>query len=228
MNETLWILMLIANFSLITLAYRMWGKTGLYVWVAISTIIANVQVLKTVSIFGMVATLGNIVYATSFLATDILSENHGKKEARRAVYIGFFSLICTTLIMQIALAFIPDASDYAQNNLSVIFGILPRIAVASLSAYWCSQLHDVWAYEFWRKRFPAKKHIWLRNNASTMVSQFIDTTAFTAIAFTGVFTASVWWQIFWSTYILKWIVAACDTPFVYLARHLKDRGNVPV
>ncbi len=58
----------------------MWGKTGLYVWVAISTIIANVQVLKTVSIFGMVATLGNIVYATSFLATDILSENHGRRK----------------------------------------------------------------------------------------------------------------------------------------------------
>lgn len=228
MNEILWVLMLIVNFSLITFSYRVWGKTGLYVWVAIATIIANIQVIKTVSIFGMVATLGNIVYATSFLATDILSENHGKREATQAVYIGFFALISTTVVMQLALGFIPDKSDFAQYPLSVIFGILPRVAVASLAAYWCSQLHDVWAYEFWKKRFPSKKHIWIRNNASTMVSQFIDTTVFTAIAFTGVFSTNVWWQIFWSTYALKWIVAVCDTPFIYLARYLKDRGNVPV
>jgi hypothetical protein len=226
MNELLWFLMLVANFSLITVAYRLWGKTGLYVWVAIAAIIANVQVIKTVSLFWMAATLGNIVYATSFLATDILSENHGKKEAKRAVYIGFFSLISTTVIMQIALAFEPHHSDFSQEHLSAIFGLLPRIALASLAAYWCSQLHDVWAYDFWKKRFPDRKHIWLRNNASTMVSQLIDTAVFTSLAFLGVFSAHVWWQIFWSTYILKWVVAVLDTPFIYLARKLKDEGKI--
>ncbi len=66
MNEILWFLMLVVNFALITVAYRWWGKTGLYVWVAIAAIIANVQVIKTVSLFWMAATLGNIVYGHFF------------------------------------------------------------------------------------------------------------------------------------------------------------------
>ena len=74
MNELYWILMLVLNFALIMAAFRLWGRVGLFVWVPISVIVANIQVTKNVSLFGLEATLGNIVYATGFLATDILSE----------------------------------------------------------------------------------------------------------------------------------------------------------
>jgi len=88
-------------------------------------------------------------------------------------------------------------------------------------------MHDVWAYDFWRKRFPGLRLIWLRNNASTMVSQFIDSTVFTVLAFWGVFPVSVLVQIFWTTYLLKWIVGVADTPFIYLARSWHDQGKIP-
>ncbi len=226
MNELLWLLMLGCNFAGISLAYRFWGKTGLYSWIALAAILANVQVLKTVNLFGLTATLGNIVYATSFLATDILSENHGTKAAKQGVFVGFFVLIASTLIMQIALLFRPDATDMVQEALHTIFSVLPRITAASLCAYLLSQWHDVWAYDFWRNKFPLKRHIWIRNNGSTLVSQAIDSAVFVLLAFLGTFPPGVLLEIFVSTYILKGVVALADTPFVYLARNWKDQGRI--
>jgi uncharacterized integral membrane protein (TIGR00697 family) len=226
MNEWLWLLMLLVNFLAILLAYRIFGKTGLYIWIPIATIVANVQVLKTVDIFSITATLGNIVYATSFLVTDILSENYGRKEASKAVKIGFFSLISMTVLMYIALKFVPSVDDFAQESLETIFGIMPRIALASLTAYLISQFHDIWMYNLIKRKFPAERFIWLRNNGSTMISQLLDTTVFCFIAFTGLFPWSVFWQIFWTTYLLKWLVAAADTPFIYIASYWHRREVV--
>lgn len=218
-NVWLWILELAVCYIGILLAYRLFGKSGLYVWIAMTTIIANIQVLKTIELFGMVTTLGNVIYGTSFLATDILSENHSRKEARNGVFIGIFAIVFTTIIMQMSLKFIPDASDFAQSSMEVLFSILPRVTLASITAYFVSQLHDVWAYHFWKKRRP--KHLWLRNNASTMVSQLIDSVIFHAIAFIGIFPFPIVIQIFLVSYAMKWLVALIDTPFIYLARKMK-------
>lgn len=226
MNELLWITMLLVNFGAILFSYRIWGKAGLYLWVPIAVIIANIQVTKTVELFGLTATLGNIVYATSFLVTDILSENYGKKDAVKAVGMGFFSLIVLTVLMNIALFFTPDSSDFAHGSLATIFSIMPRIAIGSLVAYGISQLHDIWAYDFWKKRFPSVKFIWLRNNMSTLVSQILDTLIFTFIAFWGVFDSTVLIDILVTTYLLKLVVGLIDTPFLYIARGWHDRRLV--
>ncbi len=225
-NILLWILLLIINFGLILIAYRLFGKAGLYSWMAIAAILANIQVLKTVELFGMVATLGNIIYGTSFLCTDILTENYNKEEAQKGVWIGFFSLISTVIIMTICLWFIPHESDFAQSSLETIFSIMPRIAAASLIAYLVSNMHDIWAYNFWRRKFPSFRNIWIRNNLSTMTSQLIDSVIFSSIAFWGVFESNIFWQIFISTFIIKMIVAACDTPFLYIAAKWKNKGSV--
>lgn len=228
-NEILWLAMLLANFLLIILAYRLFGKWGLIMWIPISVIVANIQVVQTIELFGFVATLGNIVYASSFLVTDILSENYGKKEAQKAVWIGFFSLISMTLLMNLALQFQPLAGDEfattAHDATHTIFSLMPRIAIASLSAYLLSQRHDVWAYHFWRKRFPGENQIWLRNNLSTVISQMIDSSVFVLIAFLGVFETSVLLEIFLTTYFLKFIVAAADTPFIYWGKRIYKKGN---
>jgi uncharacterized integral membrane protein (TIGR00697 family) len=228
-NEILWLAMLLANFLLIILAYRLFGKWGLVMWIPISVIVANIQVIQTVELFGLVATLGNIVYATSFLVTDILSENYGKEEAKKAVWIGFFSLISMTFLMNLALEFLPlEGDEFAgitHEATSTIFSLMPRIAVASLAAYLLSQRHDVWAYHFWKNHFPKDHQIWLRNNLSTMVSQLIDSVVFVAIAFWGVYELPVLIEILLTTYFLKWIVAAADTPFVYWSKKIHKRNR---
>jgi len=217
-NETLWTILLLANFGAILTAYRLFGKIGLYIWIPVATILANIQVLKMVDLLTIGVTLGNITYASSFLVTDILSENYGKTSARKAVLIGFFSLAATVIIMNIALKFKPNEFDFIQESLNNIFAILPRIALASLVAYGISQLHDVWAYSFWKNRLPGWKFLWLRNNASTMISQLLDSVIFTFIAFWGLLPQGEFIQILVTTYILKWIVAVIDTPFLYFAK----------
>lgn len=229
MNELFWFAMLMMNFGMILLAYRLFGKMGLFIWVPISVIIANIQVIQGVELFGFAATLGNVVYASSFLVTDILSENYGKAEANKAVWIGFFSLITMTLLMNMALAFKPMNDDFSlsiYDSISTIFTFMPRIVVASLLAYFLSQKHDVWAYHFWKKRFSGMKYLWLRNNLSTMVSQLIDSLLFTVVAFYGVYETDMLIEIMITTYVLKWAVAAADTPFVYVANKMKNRNVV--
>lgn len=227
-NEIFWFAELLLNFLLIILAYRLFGKWGLIMWIPVSVIVANIQVVQTVQIFGTVATLGNVVYATSFLITDILSENYGKEEAKKAVWIGFFSLISMTLLMNITLLYIPLAGDafalQAHEATKTIFSLMPRIALASLTAYMLSQQHDVWAFHFWKNKFPLHRHLWIRNNLSTFVSQLIDSGVFVMIAFYGVFETSVLFEIFLTTYFLKFIVAAADTPFVYWGKRIHKKG----
>ncbi len=228
-NEMLWVIMLIVNFACILFAYKKYGRIGLFCWIPISVIIANIQVVLLVDIFGFGTTLGNIVYASGFLVTDILSENYGEEDAKKAVGIGFFSLISMTLIMQIAVAFAPTQVSEGMANydaVKTIFSFMPRIVFAGLAAYGISQKHDVWAYAFWKKKFSGRKNIWIRNNLSTMTSQFLDNGVFTLLAFWGVFPTEVLWEIFWTTYIMKWVVAFFDTPFVYLAESLKNKGKI--
>jgi len=225
-NELLWLLLLLTNFFSILIAYRFFGKTGLYIWIPISTILANIQVLKMVDLFSIGVTLGNITYASSFLVTDILSENYDKKSAQKSVFIGFFSLSATVVIMNLALMFKPNEFDFIQESLKNIFSLLPRIALASLAAYAISQLHDVWAYNFWKERFPGMRFLWLRNNASTMVSQLLDSVIFTFIAFWSLLPDNEFFEILITTYLLKLIVAAVDTPFLYIARMMFVRKSI--
>ena len=228
-NEMLWAGMLIVNFLAILFAYVRFGRIGLYIWIPISTILANIQVVMLVDLFGFGTTLGNILYAGGFLVTDILAENYGREYAKKAGKIGFFSLIVMTIIMQIAVNFTP--SDVEEgiltfNGVKRIFDFMPRIVIASLISYWVSQTHDIWAYEKWRERFSERRHIWIRNNMSTMVRQLIDNSLFTIIAFWGIYPKEVLLEIFITTYFMKFIVAVFDTPFVYIASHLKAKKKI--
>lgn len=224
-NDLLWIILLVANFVGVLIAWAAFGRTGLFVWIALAGVTANLQVSKTIEIFGLTATLGNIVYAGSFLATDILNERFGAPSARRGVWVGFFAVVSVTVLMVLALEFAPAESDTMQPALVQVFGVLPRIAIASLAAYLVSQQHDVWAYNFWRRVMPGP--MWVRNNLSTAVSQLIDSVVFTVAAFVGVFPIGVLLQIVLTTYLIKLAVALLDTPVLYLAIRLIPPGTDP-
>ncbi|MEJ2049154.1 MAG: queuosine precursor transporter [Calditrichota bacterium] len=216
-NEILWIIFLIVDFLLALFAIYYFGKKALYVIIAVDIIVCNIQVLKIIELFGFVATLGNILYGSIYLATDLLSEVYGKKEARRGVWLGFFALIFMTISMQLALLFKPDPSDFSQNAFQTIFGFIPRITGASLVAYLISQHHDVWAFHFWKDKTRGK-FLWLRNNASTLVSQGIDSVTFVLLAFYGVFEKKILLSILFTTYAIKILIALLDTPIVYIGK----------
>ena len=225
MNELFWILLLVVNFTAVMIAFKCWGKLGLYIWIPLSVVVANIQVTKTINLFGLEATLGNIVYASGFLVTDILSEAYGKKSSQRAVNIGFFSLLAMTCLMQIALLFIPSSADIASGALNTIFSFMPRLALGSLAAYYISNFCDINIFEILRNKTKGK-YLWIRNCGSTMLSQLIDSAIFTSIAFLGMFEMSVWWQILLSTYLLKFLVALLDTPFMYLAKYWINNNKI--
>ncbi|GAB4169305.1 MAG: queuosine precursor transporter [Calditrichia bacterium] len=218
-NELLWMIFLIFDFGMALLAIRFFGKKALFAIIVIDIIICNIQVLKTISLFGIITTTGNILYGSIFLATDLLSEVYGKKEARQGVLLGFFALLFMTISFQLTIAFHPHASDFAHSHFKILFGILPRIALASLAAYLVSQLHDIWAFHFWKSKTKGK-YLWLRNNLSTLVSQMIDSLVFVSIAFLGIYPLGVVVQIFISTYLFKLMVAVLDTPVIYLGKHI--------
>ena len=220
------LVMFLLSFGFILLAYKIWGKMGLYMWIVITTIVANIQTVKTIDIFGVPVVLAVVLYSSSFLSTDILSENYGKKSAEKAVYIGFFAMITMTLLMNLSIYFIPSAEDFGHESIVSIFGFMPRIVLGSFAGYFVSQLHDVNAYEFWRKKLPEDKYLWVRNNFSTMVSQFIDTLIFTIIVYVGVFEFDYIIKLVFSQYIMKVLIAAADTPFLYIAKKMYKKNSL--
>lgn len=220
MNELLFFLTILLNFCGILLAYKFFGKTGLFVWIGFATVIANIEVTKCVDMFGLSVTLGNVIYGTTFLATDILSEKYGGRDARRGVLIGFFTTVTFTLMSQVNLLFIPNSADVVSGAMKTVFSFMPRICIASVIAYLVSNMLDTFTYDVIRKHFP--NQLWLRNNGSTMTSQLVDSFLFTIIAFAGVFDWLTIIELSLTTYAIKIIVAACDTPFLYIAKHIKE------
>lgn len=220
-NELLWVIFALVNFTLFLLIYKFFGKIGIFVWIVIATILANIQVTKIIYLFGIEATLGNILYGTIFLATDVLNEIFGKKAAKKAVYLGFITMIVTVILMTISLQFKPHPNDFVQSSLETIFGYLPRLLLASLTAFIISQLIDVYVFDYIKRLLPANKWLWVRNNLSTIFSQLIDTVIFVPIAFVNTVSTQVLFGIMISTYLIKIIVAILDTPFIYLIKRIR-------
>jgi uncharacterized integral membrane protein (TIGR00697 family) len=220
MNELLWIGFAIINFGLVIFIYQFFGKTGLFAWITLAIILANIQVTKNIELFGLTATLGNIMYGTIFLITDSINELFGVKEARKAVLLGFFVAITTLIIMQTALLFTPTVWDEGHDALAYTFGLLPRIALGSILAYLASQWFDVQFYDFLKR---INQPLWIRNNGSTIVSQLIDTLIFVPIAFIGLYEVPILLEIAFTTYFIKVLVAFLDTPFIYLIKKITPR-----
>lgn len=207
-------------------AYRLFGKAGLYCLSAIATVLANIEVLLLIDAFGMEQTLGNVLFAVTFLITDILSECEGKKEANRAVWIGIFSSLFFLLLSQSWLLYLPAGGDQVMPSLKGVFSNTPRMLVASLTVYAISQLVDVWLYHKWwalteKKCGDRKRFLWLRNNGSTLISQIVNTFLFTLFAFYGTYDAATLFSIFLSSYVIFIFTSLLDTPVLYLARKIR-------
>lgn len=225
-NELIFILSVLIYLGSVLGLYKLFGKNGLYAFAIFGTLLGNLAVCKNVDIFGFATTAGNVLYAATFLVTDILSEKYGKKDATRAVAYSFSIMVLWMLGTQLILWFTPNENDYINESLKVVFGLVPRITVASLLGYVCSQNLDVFLYHLiWDRTAHTKSKLWLRNTGSTLTSQLIDTVIFTFIAFWGVYPNHVFVSILVTTYLFKALVAVLDTPFMYWARTITPKNE---
>lgn len=227
-NEIIMFASIFVFFGGLVALFRMFGKTGIYAWTVICTISANIEVLILVHAFGLDTTLGNVLFASSFLATDIMSEIFGKKEANKCVKIGIAANIIFIVISQSWFLYVPAEGDSMATPIRTVFANTPRVMLASLFAYVLCEIFDVWAYHFiWskteRKSGDRKKFLWLRNNGSTLLSQLINVVAFNLLAFVGVFPTQVLIEILIFGYLIFIATSILDTPFLYLARKIAEK-----
>jgi len=197
---------------------------GLFVAAIVS---ANLLGTKIVNLWIVSASVGIFMYPITFLVTDVVEDVFGKEKVKGFVIAGFLSIMLVMLLTVLSVN-LPPAGRYSFNKEFVtVFNPSIRIMIASLVAFLLAQYHDIWAFSFWKRKTKGR-FLWLRNNASTMVSQLIDTTIFMFIAFymvTPKFTADFIIALIIPYYLLKILVAAFDTPLVYLGVRWLKRGD---
>ncbi|MEL0455693.1 queuosine precursor transporter [Flavobacteriaceae bacterium SZ-1-7] len=184
-----------------------------------------------VEVFGsklFVVSVGILPYPITFLITDLISEIYGKKRANQVVVTGIFASLFSVLIVFVAdiVPAVPD-SPIDDTLFSSVFGRTILAVGASMTAYLCAQFVDIQIYHFW-KRVTKGKHLWLRNNFSTWLSQFVDTLSVVLLlCLFKVLPWSLFKGLLISGFLFKVFVALCDTPFMYLGVYLfKKRFNL--
>lgn len=169
--------------------------------------------------------VGILAYPLTFLVTDVLSEVYGRRRANQVVTAGFIASVFVVVLIEIA-----DATDSAPfgiggETFSQVFGLSKIAVFASMTAYLTAQYLDIRLFHFWR-RLTKGKHLWLRNNASTITSQLADT--FIVLALLAAFEAAgITWErvpaLLINGLLFKWAFAAFDTPFFYALVYLFKR-----
>jgi len=232
--ELLWPLLVVVCFGSVLVLHRIFGEAGLYAYVVVAILGANLQVLKAVqfSVFSAPVALGTVAFSSTYLATDVLAERYGPRSARKAVMLGFAGYLVFTILMVLTMGFAPLTAEQAGGEMAwavanhehivALFKPAPALFAAGMASYLLSQLHDVWLFDR-LKSATRGRHLWLRNNASTALSALIDNFVFSLLAWV-VFAAeplplaTVLVVYVAGTYWLRLLVALLDTPVIYLAR----------
>lgn len=210
-------------FGVLILVAKGGRKEGLIAWVALASVLANLFTTKSTILFDNPdwgATCGTVLFASTFLATDILTELYSAKDARKAVFIGAGATIFFIISSQ-WLLFYPPApwSLGIQESLSDVFGISLRVSISSVVMYVIANLADVYIYEKLREKTRGK-HMWLRNNVATIVCNCAENFLFMFGAFLFVegYSVETILVMALTTSAIEAIIGCCDTPFLYLAR----------
>ena len=181
----------------------------------VCNLIANKFITIDLGFKTFVISAGVLPYPITFLITDILSEIYGKKKTARIVWAGFGASLFVLGVLLLAQQFTAIAgSPVDDETFNKVFGNSWRVIFASMTAYLCAQLIDVRIYHFWKEK-TAGKHLWLRNNFSTVFSQLVDTTLVVCVLFLGVRSHSEIIQFIFDGWLFKMLCAFIDTPLLY-------------
>jgi uncharacterized integral membrane protein (TIGR00697 family) len=202
--------MLLASGVGCLLLFRAFGLFGLYSFISLSVIAANIQVLKAAqfSFLDEPVALGTIVFGATYMATNIITEHYGRKAAERSVWIGFSSMLFMTVIMLLTLGW-PKLGcgtenyrfDEAHDAIATLFVPAPAIFIASFVSYIISQYNDIWIFAL-LKSLTRDRLLWLRTNVATLISAFIDSVIFSFLAWYVLAPEPFSISTIWYTYIL--------------------------
>lgn len=221
MNELIIIGEVIVVFSILLICKKLFGKTGVIVWVSLATVLANIITAKNVNVFGLSTAIGTVMFASTFLATDILSECYSPEDAKKAINIGLFSNVILIVSTQIALLYTPSEFDYAHGAMSTLFSLNLRISLASAAMYYIANMADIYVFGKIKAKTDGRM-LWLRNNVATILCNCLENFGFIGLAFAGIYDFQTIITIAVSTSIIEAAVAVCDTPFLYVARKIKE------
>ena len=223
-QNALWLFAVFLDLGVTLLLFKLFGKMGLYAVIVLNIMLSNLIGPKITVVFGLNTSMGVIIYSGIYFATDLLGERYGKREANRAGFIGFAVSVMVVMFGLLSLYFVPTPDPQKQgfandihNALSLLFNYTPRFVFGSLLAYLISQTHDVWRYHFLRIKTKGK-HLWIRNNVSTITSQAIDTVIYGVVVWWAIFDFRTAMELALAKYMFKVIIALLDTPFLYWAR----------
>lgn len=223
-QEALWITTLFVDLGFTVILFRLFGKAGLQVAISTAIILANIQGPKLTVIFGVETTMGVIFYSSIFFATDVLSENYGKREANKAVWMGFVVSIIVLFMLSFAVMYLPsdrpltsEISHNLHDAFVTIVNFTPLMVFGSLTAYLISQKFDVWAFHK-IKSITGERYLWLRNNGSTIASQMLDTAIFSLIIWAHEVGIARALALGFAKFAFKIAIALFDTIFIYWAK----------
>ena len=223
MNELNLFIEIFVLFTFVVLSKKLFGRDGVIAWIVLASVLANIVQGKNATIFGLHAGIGHVLFSSTFLATDILTESYSQEDAKKAVWLGFSANLVFIVVMYIALRYLPSSIDTMNGNMSAMFGLNIRITASSMFWYLISNFGDVYLYNKLRA-LTNGKYLWLRNNVSTILFNCAENFGFAFFAFGGIYTVEQILGIAVASTVVEIIVGILDTPFLYFATY-KEREN---
>lgn len=184
MNELLFLFHLLC-IGITTIIMLKMGAEALVALLCVQAILANLFVLKQITLFGLTATASDMYIVGSVLSLNLLQEYYGKHLARKAIWISFCLLIFYTIVSQIHIFYVPSASDFSQNYYYNLLSYMPRLTSASIIVYLIVQHFDTYFYAVLKRLF-AGKYLLMRNMISITISQAFDTILFSLLGLYGI------------------------------------------
>ena len=240
-TESMLVIELVVVFGLIPLVLRPFGAAGMFIFIAVGIIAANVQVLKAVtfSFYAEPIPMGTVVFSATYIATDVLTEYYGRATAKKAVWLGFSAMLLMTILMVLIMGYKPMTAEEAgqgmawalpnDEHIRALYMPQATLLISGLSSYLISQFNDIFVFQKIRQ-WTGRGQLWARACGSTAVSALVDNTVFSTLAwyvfprllgqsdqavdlFTLIFTFIL------GTYWIRLAMALLEAPAIYAARY---------
>lgn len=218
---TIFWIIVVSSFTLLAAYYakranRPDAIIALYVTLVI---FANLTAIKPVSFnlgfTSVFAPAAVLIFAVTFLLTDIVNEKFGRKETQKMILIALFCQIAVSLFSILVVKSKPAPFFTGQVAISTVLTGLPRVVIASLIAFYVSETADAYIFA-WFKKLTSGKHLWMRNVLSSLPAMLLDSIIFISLAFYGQMPLI---PLILGQTAIKWLVGIIDVPFMYWARY---------